>query len=493
MAPAGTGGSAPARVAAVTGGSAGSVAAPARRLRRWPADQPRGGRRRRPGHRLQCPPPRLRRGHRRQRRRRASTRSNRGATSSPGRSGSLALALPAGGVRRRRRRRLDIRRRARRRRLRRRGASVGRRDDRGPALRARAHGVRPGQARSERRRARDRHDVGAANDARERLRPRRSAPAVPHEVRPRRRHRRRLGAPAAGWRRSDRRVPVVPDAARPPAAAPLGARPRDDALAGENSYVERWARVVEGLHAAQPAPGPTTSSASASRRSARSWRATIRPATSWSAAPGTTSAARRTSPCSRSSRSPTVSSARSIPPRTSACRWRSRGSIPAGRARAPDPRARRRRRRAGGVRARRARRQARHRRLRRAPNADGTKRTYPDPAGYVDYDGYIAIYDGDGKPVLHHDFNLGRGDVLAALRWLPDDIVAVGSSGWDRWQGGNSISRGADPLIAWMSPDGARVRHARDPAQRRRRATSTCTTSSSPAAPSSPKASPTPR
>ena len=90
-------------------------------------------------------------------------------------------------------------------------------------------------------------------------------------------------------------------------------------------------------------------------------------------------------------------------------------------------------------------------------NADGTKRTYPDPAGYVDYDGYIAIYDGDGKPVLHHDFNLGRGDVLAALRWLPGDIVAVGSSGWDRWQGGNSISRGADPLIAWMSPDGARA------------------------------------
>ncbi len=90
-------------------------------------------------------------------------------------------------------------------------------------------------------------------------------------------------------------------------------------------------------------------------------------------------------------------------------------------------------------------------------NTDGTKRTYPDPSGYVDYDGYIAIYDGDGHPLLHRDFNLGRGDVLAALRWLPDDIVAVGSSGWDRWQGGNSISRGADPLIVWMSPDGARA------------------------------------
>jgi hypothetical protein len=88
-------------------------------------------------------------------------------------------------------------------------------------------------------------------------------------------------------------------------------------------------------------------------------------------------------------------------------------------------------------------------------NADGTERTYPDPSGYVDYDGYVAIYEADGRPVLHHDFNLGRGDVLAQLRWLPGDIVAVGSSGWDRWQGGNSISRGADPLIAWLSPDGA--------------------------------------
>jgi hypothetical protein len=89
--------------------------------------------------------------------------------------------------------------------------------------------------------------------------------------------------------------------------------------------------------------------------------------------------------------------------------------------------------------------------------ADGTKRTYPDPAGYVDYDGLIAIYDGDGKPLAHRDFNLGRGDVLAALRWLPDDIVAVGSAGFDRWQGGNSISRGADPLLVWMSPDGTRA------------------------------------
>jgi hypothetical protein len=90
-------------------------------------------------------------------------------------------------------------------------------------------------------------------------------------------------------------------------------------------------------------------------------------------------------------------------------------------------------------------------------NADGSQRTYPDPSGYVDYDGAIWIYDASGHALAHHDFNMGRGDVLAALRWLPDDIVAVGSSGWDRWQGGNSISRGADPLVVWMSPDGART------------------------------------
>jgi hypothetical protein len=90
-------------------------------------------------------------------------------------------------------------------------------------------------------------------------------------------------------------------------------------------------------------------------------------------------------------------------------------------------------------------------------NGDGSPRTYPDPSGYVDYDGYVAIYDGDGRPLAHQDVNLGRGDVLASLRWLPNDIVAVGSSGWDRWQGGNSISRGADPLLVWLSPDGARA------------------------------------
>jgi hypothetical protein len=85
---------------------------------------------------------------------------------------------------------------------------------------------------------------------------------------------------------------------------------------------------------------------------------------------------------------------------------------------------------------------------------DGSRRLYENT--FVDYDGYVAIYDADGKPVRHTDFNLGRGDVLAAMRWTTEGIVAVGSSGWDRWTGGMSISRGANPLFVWLSPDGTK-------------------------------------
>jgi hypothetical protein len=89
-------------------------------------------------------------------------------------------------------------------------------------------------------------------------------------------------------------------------------------------------------------------------------------------------------------------------------------------------------------------------------NPDDTKRTYPDPSGYVDYDGYVSVYDGSGHLVRSHDFNAGRGDVLASMRWTDGGIVAVGSAGWDRWQGGMSISRGSDPFVTWLAPDGTR-------------------------------------
>lgn len=90
--------------------------------------------------------------------------------------------------------------------------------------------------------------------------------------------------------------------------------------------------------------------------------------------------------------------------------------------------------------------------------SEETRRTYPDANGYVDYDGYVSIYDAEGAPLIQHDFNLGRGDVLAALHWSERGLVAVGSSDWDRWQGGMSISRGASPLFVWLSADGREAR-----------------------------------
>jgi hypothetical protein len=89
--------------------------------------------------------------------------------------------------------------------------------------------------------------------------------------------------------------------------------------------------------------------------------------------------------------------------------------------------------------------------------SDGSKKTY-DSNAYVDYDGYVSVYDADGTQLRHHDFNLGRGDVLAGMRWLSHGIVAVGAADWDRWQGGMSISRGASPFFAWLSQDGTDAR-----------------------------------
>ncbi|HEY0466790.1 MAG TPA: hypothetical protein VGC79_21435, partial [Polyangiaceae bacterium] len=88
---------------------------------------------------------------------------------------------------------------------------------------------------------------------------------------------------------------------------------------------------------------------------------------------------------------------------------------------------------------------------------DGSKKTYPDPSGYVDYDGYISVYDAEGKQLRQHDYDLGQGDVLAGLRWLDSGIVAVGAAGWDRWQGGMSITHGASPFFAWFSQDGSQT------------------------------------
>lgn len=94
---------------------------------------------------------------------------------------------------------------------------------------------------------------------------------------------------------------------------------------------------------------------------------------------------------------------------------------------------------------------------------DGSKKTYPDANGYVDYDGYVSLYDANGAQLVHHDYDLGRGDVLAGMRWLDTGIVAVGAAGWDRWQGGMSITRGSDPFFAWFSQDGTNTALRRVP------------------------------
>jgi len=89
---------------------------------------------------------------------------------------------------------------------------------------------------------------------------------------------------------------------------------------------------------------------------------------------------------------------------------------------------------------------------------DGSKKTYPDPSDhvdYVDYDGYVSVYDAEGQQLRQHDYDLGRGDVLAGMRWIDGGIIAVGASGWDRWQGGMSITRGSSPFFAWFSQDGS--------------------------------------
>jgi hypothetical protein len=85
----------------------------------------------------------------------------------------------------------------------------------------------------------------------------------------------------------------------------------------------------------------------------------------------------------------------------------------------------------------------------------GAKRTY-DANGFVDYDGYISIHDSTGARLRGHDFDSGRGDVLAALEWTSDGIMAAGAAGWDRWQGGMSIGKGADPFFVWLSEDASR-------------------------------------
>ncbi|MFP2895200.1 hypothetical protein [Corallococcus sp. 4LFB] len=98
--------------------------------------------------------------------------------------------------------------------------------------------------------------------------------------------------------------------------------------------------------------------------------------------------------------------------------------------------------------------------------ADGTIAWYPSAPGMQDrmtpYDGYLGVWALDsGALRFEHRVDTGRADHFSALRWTDAGLVAVGASGWDRWDGGMSISRGAGALLALASADGQTVRTQR--------------------------------
>ncbi|WP_147446507.1 hypothetical protein [Corallococcus sp. CA047B] len=95
--------------------------------------------------------------------------------------------------------------------------------------------------------------------------------------------------------------------------------------------------------------------------------------------------------------------------------------------------------------------------------ADGTVGYYPAtpeaPALMTPYDGYLGVLSLDtGALRFEHRVDTGRADHFSALRWTDAGLLAVGGSGWDRWYGGMSISRGAGALLTLASSDGQTVR-----------------------------------
>ncbi|WP_394840748.1 hypothetical protein LZC95_27200 [Pendulispora brunnea] len=76
------------------------------------------------------------------------------------------------------------------------------------------------------------------------------------------------------------------------------------------------------------------------------------------------------------------------------------------------------------------------------------------PNNLVPYDGYIGVFDRDTGAVQYEtSVDQGRADYFATIHWTKEGIVAAGASDWDRWNGGMSILRGADPLIALIDPE----------------------------------------
>jgi len=93
------------------------------------------------------------------------------------------------------------------------------------------------------------------------------------------------------------------------------------------------------------------------------------------------------------------------------------------------------------------------------PDPTGNVVRYPPEPGadpvMVPYDGYAAVLDRRSGALRCQKAvdAFGRGDYLAAVRWAADGtLLAAGAAGWDRWYGGMSISRGADPWLVALSP-----------------------------------------
>lgn len=96
-------------------------------------------------------------------------------------------------------------------------------------------------------------------------------------------------------------------------------------------------------------------------------------------------------------------------------------------------------------------------------DAEGVIDYYPPSPGsdgrMAPYDGYVAVLGrGSGVPRFERTVGGERADHLSALRWTRDGLLVVGATGWDRWHGGMSISRGAGPLLALVSSEGGEAR-----------------------------------
>ena len=96
-------------------------------------------------------------------------------------------------------------------------------------------------------------------------------------------------------------------------------------------------------------------------------------------------------------------------------------------------------------------------------NASGGIDYYPPFPGsdvrMAPYDGYVAVLSR-GTGALRYERYVGgeRADHFSALRWTDDGLLAAGATGWDRWSGGMSISRGAGPLLALVTAEGSTAR-----------------------------------